>query len=91
MKKYRKLAEIYTKNLDNPEFLVYQLSNHGHVTEPPELIVLKIALKVVSENVYNTYKKSHSLLLPFFSHNFSFDYPPDAINREVFTFTPKRF
>ena len=48
-----------------------------------EPIVSKIASKIIQENFDNTYKKSCSLLSPFFS-KFFFDeggWSPDAINR----------
>ena len=58
MKKYQKLAEIYSKNLENHRFLVYHPSSYGHVTDPRADKASKIVLKVVKENFGNTFKKS---------------------------------
>ena len=54
MKKYQKLAEIYSKNLENHRFLVYHPSNDGHVAGPRADKVSKTVLEVVHENFGNT-------------------------------------
>ena len=67
MKKYQKLAEIFSKNLENHGFFVYHPSNNGPWQAPRADKVSKIFLKVVQEDFGNTCKKSHWLHLPFFS------------------------
>ena len=51
--KYQKLAEIYSKNLENREFLVYHPFNNGQT--PRAAKNSKIVLKVVQEDFGNTY------------------------------------
>ena len=58
MEKYQKLAEIYSKNLENCRFLAYHPFNDGHVTGPWADKALKIVWKVVQEDFGNTGKKS---------------------------------
>ena len=50
MKKYQKLADIYSKNLENHGFLVYDPSRADKVS--------KTVLKVVQEDFSNTCEKS---------------------------------
>ena len=67
MKKYQKLAEIYSKNLENREFLEYHPSNNCHETGPR---ASKIALPVVLENFDKTCKKHIHCFCLFFREIF---------------------
>ena len=59
MKKYQKLAEIYSKNLENHEFLVYHPSNNGHVTGHQSLKSFENCVKVVEAHFDKTFKERY--------------------------------
>ena len=64
MKKYQKLAEKYSKNLESHRFLVYHPSNDSHVTDTIADTFSKMVIKMFQENFDNTCIKSYLSLHP---------------------------